>query len=96
MSPKPIKPNLNLNPFSPLSPDLPDSKLDDERDGNDEVNGILGLSRQRGTTEDELRRQKEGPVIYYSRERLLKIAKRSRPTGWKAPIAMGGLETWFR
>ena len=99
LSPKPSVPNPNLNPFSPLSPHLLESRLDNGH-GDEEMNDIMGLS-DRGLSDrgedrvDELRRRKMGPVIYYTRRRLLKIGQRCADKGYEAPNEMGGLESWY-
>ncbi len=121
MSPKPTPPNPNRNPFSPLSPDLPENKLstyktnegdldddnDEPVDGEGMLHELLGLgtgeNTKRAAREEkekeeraEYRRKiKEGPVIYYTRARMLVIAKRCGKYGWRTPRGMGGLETWF-
>ena len=93
LSPNPTIHDLNLNPFSPLSPDLHESVL--YSDGNDAVNGLVELESTRVAKVEELRRRRIGPLIYYTRKTLLKIAKRCEAKGWEAPTGMGGLDTWF-
>lgn len=44
---------------------------------------------------EKLLERRTGPVIYYSRRRLLRIAKRCPARGWEAPKGMNVLESWF-
>jgi hypothetical protein len=56
---------------------------------------ILSIADERLPNPEKFQRHKMGPVIYYSRERLLRIAKRCQAKGWKIPRDMSGLGTWF-
>jgi hypothetical protein len=88
VSPKPVNANPNINPFAPLSPDLPENTLDDD-DVNEEMNRILGV-------EQTMRMAvKTGPVVSYTREELLRIAQRCQVEGWQVPRGMSRLESWF-
>ncbi|WWC72669.1 uncharacterized protein I206_106633 [Kwoniella pini CBS 10737] len=80
ISPKPPAPDPNINPFSPLSPDLPENRLR-ARNADGEVNRLLGLLTMH-----------QQPIIY-TRKQLLRIGKRSHQRG--PPPGMGPLETWY-
>ncbi|KAK8850638.1 hypothetical protein IAR55_004557 [Kwoniella newhampshirensis] len=79
-SPKPLAPDPNINPFSALSPDLAENKLNDA-EASEEMNAILGIGSYRKD------------IVYYSRQDMLRIGKKCRRQG--PPRTMSPLETWF-
>ncbi|WWD20815.1 hypothetical protein CI109_105292 [Kwoniella shandongensis] len=79
-SPKLLAPDPNLNPFSPLSPDLVENKLNDN-DASAEMNTILGIGPYRKD------------VVFYSRRDLLRIGKRCHNA--LPPRGMETHELWF-
>ena len=93
ISPKPVAKNPNSNPFSPLSPEL--HRLGLQYQGSDGEDLQMHSDSNQHNSTEALKRRKMGPVIYYTRERLLKIASRRRMTEWTVPAGMGGLESWF-
>nr|XP_018259824.1 uncharacterized protein I303_07895 [Kwoniella dejecticola CBS 10117]OBR81982.1 hypothetical protein I303_07895 [Kwoniella dejecticola CBS 10117] len=80
MSPKPPVPDPNLNPFSPLSPDLP-GKTMRIRDADEEVNRLLGL--------DTVQKR----LVIYTRHQLLQTSKGSNRHN--PPAGMEPLENWY-
>jgi hypothetical protein len=88
VSPKPVNANPNINPFAPLSPDLPENTPDDD-DVNEEMNRILGVEQTMRLA------MKTGPVVSYTTEELLRIAQKCQVEGWQVPRGMSRLESWF-
>nr|XP_019050768.1 hypothetical protein I302_01210 [Kwoniella bestiolae CBS 10118]OCF29698.1 hypothetical protein I302_01210 [Kwoniella bestiolae CBS 10118] len=81
ISPKPPAPDPNINPFSPLSPDLPENRLNARNNEDDQVTRLLGLSSP------------HKDLVIYTRRELLRIGKSSRQRG--PPEGMNSLDTWY-
>ncbi|ORX40783.1 hypothetical protein BD324DRAFT_612100 [Kockovaella imperatae] len=87
VSPKPSAPNPRLNPFAPLSPDMPENQLQPEGVHGTEIDRLLGVV---GVVTN-----KKSKLIRYDRDQLLKVAAKGQKHGWVIPQGLGPLETWF-
>ncbi|WVF67781.1 hypothetical protein IAT40_002542 [Kwoniella sp. CBS 6097] len=83
--------NPNINPFAPLSPDLPENQLLRSHavmEGDDQISRLLGLRTHSPTA--TLIEHKE--LVVYPREELLLISKKC---GRAKPESMASLDTWY-